>query len=412
MDMSKDMDQTPTNIYKYTANMTMVLDDENYVIDNIHIKNIAIDYNYKEMNMPMIFATVVVDTEIIDKMVQNQDKAVIILDMKRAIANSDMPDLYTDYIVDKFIYFISEDINKMQKLNEEGDEIREDFNTESMHFKLTSIGLLSLDCVNNNKKSINGVINGKLSSIMYYLTGHLPVLIEPPSRNTMISNQFIPPTNSVSQSLEYLNSLHTFYHSAYRFFIDFDCTYLLSSSGNIVKRKGDKINSIILNLKNAYDVGSKTQGMSFDEVQGVYTIDIDGALCELADNHVSEKSYSKISAANTSGSLINNKLSNRTSESVVTEKSKTVRIVNDNEGLLENMVSKLNISAIQLLVQKVDIDASIFTMNKEYIVKADDVYGTDKYNGRYILSRKRELYIREDEDSIVNVMLLLEKIPS
>ena len=49
-------------------------------------------------------------------------------------------------------------------------------------------------------------------------------------------------------------------------------------------------------------------------------------------------------------------------------------------------------------------------MNKEYIVKADEVYNTEAYNGTYILSRKRELYIREDKNFSMNTMLLLEKV--
>jgi hypothetical protein len=74
------------------------------------------------------------------------------------------------------------------------------------------------------------------------------------------------------------------------------------------------------------------------------------------------------------------------------------------------MVSYLNTSAIQLLVQKVDIDSSKFTINKEYIIKADDAYNTELYNGRYILVRKRELYVREDDNFTMNVMLLFRKV--
>ena len=48
----------------------------------------------------------------------------------------------------------------------------------------------------------------------------------------------------------------------------------------------------------------------------------------------------------------------------------------------------------------------------KFIVKADDVYNTEAYNGRYILTRKRELYIREDENFSMNTMLLFEKVTS
>lgn len=394
-----------TGIYKYTASMKYVLGEDVYYIDTMNIKSIAIDYNYKSMNMPMIFVTAAIDKKTIDKMVQNQDSGIIILDIKRCVTNSDMPDLYTDYIVDNFIYFIAEDINKNAEADYEGENAdREDI------YKLTTLGLLSLDHVNKNKKVLNGVLNGKLSSAMYYVTGHLPIVIEPPTNNVTLVNRFLPPMNSVSKALEYLNSLNVFYSSAYRFFIDFDYAYLLSSSGKAVKRKGEDIATVFLVLKNSYDEGSKLQGMITSEEQSMYQIEIDANDCELADNHVSDKSYTKINATNTSGTTSNASLSNKSESSVITTKTKNIRISNDNAGLLENMVSSLDNASIQLLVQKIDIDSSVLTMNKEYIIKGDEVYKTEAYNGRYLLTRKRELYIREDENFSMNTMLLLEKV--
>ena len=75
------------------------------------------------------------------------------------------------------------------------------------------------------------------------------------------------------------------------------------------------------------------------------------------------------------------------------------------------MQKSLDLNAIQLLVQKTDIDAEPLTMNKEYIVQADDVYHTDKYNGKYIVSRRRDLYIREDYEFVMSTSLVLKKVP-
>lgn len=397
--------QPTTNIYKYTAELNYIIGEDVYYIDTMNIKSIAIDSNYKQMNMPMIFITLSIDKRLIDKMVQNQDTGIFIFQIKRCITNSDMPDLYTDYINDKFIYFIAEDINKNDMADYEGaNEDREDI------YKLTTIGLLSLDHVNKNKKNIQGVLNGKLSSIMYYVTGHLPIVIEPPTNNTIITNRVLPPMNSVSKTLRYLNSLNVFYSTQYRFFIDFDCAYLISSSGKAVQRDDEDITTVFLVLKNSYDEGSKIQGMITSEEQAMYQIEIDANDCELADNHVSEKSYSHVNAMTTSGAKSNSDISNRSENSLILSKTRNVRISNDNSGLLDNMISSLNTSAIQLLVQKVDIDSSVLTINKEYIVKGDEVYNTEAYNGKYILTRKRELYVREDKSFSMNTMLLLEKI--
>lgn len=404
---SDTTNQTNASIYKYTAILKYILGEDVYIIDTMNIKSIAIDSNYKEMNMPMIFITASIDKNVIDLMVQNQESSVMILEVKKCITNSDMPDLYIDYIYDNFIYFIAEDINKNAEADYEGEnEDRDDL------YKLTTLGLLSLDHVNKNKKSLNVVLNGKLSSVLYYLTSHLPIVLEPPTNNVVLTNQFLPPMNSVAKSISYINSLNTLYSTPYRFFIDFYYTYLISSSGKFIKRKGEDIGTVFLTVKNSYDEGSKVQGMTTNEAQSMYQMEIDANDCELADNHVSDKSYSTVTATSTSGATADSTVTNKSEDSVIVDKTRSVRVSNDNFGLLDNMVSSLNASSIQLLVQKVDIDSEVLTVNKEYIIKADEVYNTEDYNGNYLLTRKRELYIREDEDFSINVMLLFEKVPS
>ena len=116
-----------------------------------------------------------------------------------------------------------------------------------------------------------------------------------------------------------------------------------------------------------------------------------------------------ISATNTSGVRSSIDISASTG-SIINTKTKTVRILNDNDGLLQNMISSIDNSAIQLLVQKTDIDSAVFTINKEYLIRAEHAYNTERYNGRYILSRKRELFIRDDDTFTANVMLLFKKV--
>lgn len=395
-----------TSIYKYTASLKYIVDSETNEIGTYSIKSIAIDNDYKNMNMPMIFMTVSVDRKLLDKIVQNQETGIFIFNMQKYVGNgADSSNLYEDYINDKFIYFIEEDINKNDTVDYSGpNEGREDL------FKIVTLGLLSQKCVNNNKKSINGIVSGKLSSIMYYMTSHVPVLIEPPAENKQLDNVMLPALNSTSKALEYLNNLQVFYPTKYRFFIDFDCAYLISSSGFPVEKDGDNITTIFLEILNTHKQESKSQGVILDEANNMYKLECDAIDCELSDNHVSDKSYSKLSVTNTSGDTVVTDTIDKDPESTVVAKTRSIRISNDNNGIVDNMISSIDTSAVQLLVQKTNVDSSVITMNKEYIVKADDVYGS-KYNGRYILTRKRELYIREDQDFTMNMMLLFEKIP-
>ena len=60
------------NLYKYTAEMKFVLDDDITNIDAINIKSIIVDSNYKENNMPMLFTTLTIDRKLIDKKMYKQ----------------------------------------------------------------------------------------------------------------------------------------------------------------------------------------------------------------------------------------------------------------------------------------------------------------------------------------------------
>lgn len=392
-----------TDLYKYTASVTFIDGSDVYDLETVNIRTIAIDYNYNDLNMPMIFMTLGIYKSLANKMIMKQDSAIFILNIKRAITNSDMPNLYSDYINDKFIYFITGDIDEGTLVELEEDAPDDD--------TTVTVGLLCQDHVNKNKKPVNGIIKGNLSSAMYYLTGHLPIVIEPPTNNIALENKIIPPLNSVAKSIEYLNSIHVLYNTPYRFFIDFDQAYLISSSGNGVKVRGDNINTVLITILHEDEYDAKIQGMTTNKSQELYDVLVSHKDCQLCDNTLSNKSFSKVTATNTSGNSTNATSATKSSSSNVTSKTRTIRVSNDNDGLLQNMVTKMDQSAIQILVQKTDVDSAAFSMNREYIIRAEEAYNTDAYNGRYLLVRKRELYIRDDDTFTVNVMLLLQKVP-
>lgn len=391
-----------TDIYKYYASLKYVVENTVYDIDDTSIKTIVIDNNYDELNMPMIFITLGLYKSMANKMILNQQEGTFILDIKRCVANSDMPDLFSDYINDKFIYFIAGEVDQGVDIDIENIETNDDDT-------VVTVGLLCLDHVNKNKKTMNGIVNGNLSSLMYYATSHLPILIEPPKNNVTFENKILPPMNSVAKTLKYINSLAVFYPTQYRFFIDFDRSYLISSSGNAIKASDDDITSVLITMYHIDEPEAKIQGMITNTQQSLYEIYVNSADCELSDDNISEKSFNKITA-NTDSGQTSSTLSTANS-SLLTSKTKTIRIGNGNTGLIDNMISSIDTSAIQLLIQKVDIDGSIFTINKEYIIKADNAYNTEKYNGKYLLVRKRELYIRNDDTFTMNIMLLFKKIP-
>ena len=88
---------------------------------------------------------------------------------------------------------------------------------------------------------------------------------------------------------------------------------------------------------------------------------------------------------------------------------KIIRSKNDNPNEIKNKKSELETMINQLNVNKFDLDPSIFTPNKKYKVKNYDAH-SDK-DGLFILNKKTEIYIRDDDTFSCNCMLDFAKIP-
>lgn len=397
------------NIYKYQANGYYVLGQEKYRIDYTNIKSIVIDHDFDNNNMPLIYVIMNLSSKIIDMIIRNKEQGVFILNIQKCIDNSDMPDLWTDYINDTFLYFLTEDINKTDSRDyENANEGREDV------YKEITVGMLSQKLVNNNKKTVNGILkcNNMASAVAYVIGKNRPIVMEPFEYNQALNSVFLPPKNSVAKSIEYLNALRTFYNTQYRYYMDFDVSYLLSSRGKAVPRKGDKINTVMVILRNDYNSASKLQGMSIDETNLYYKVEIPGTNAEIADYRDKSKKYVKLRYTDTSGDNDEFVIKEKQAGDNYASKTSHVRAPNDNVNLLTNAEK---FSRLYIAVNKTDLDCSVFTPNKRYSINTDEVYIGCDYSGDYLLRRKRELYYKSTETTsdsklTLSTMLYFEKV--
>lgn len=397
-----------TNTYRYTVELQYINGGTPKTINPLCVKSMIIDYDYDRNNMPLIFMTLSLDKNILDDMIINANKALINLTVYKYISNSTVQNVKTIYIREQCVYFISDDINFRKEI----DEMDKDLTQNENLYKITTIGLMKLANINNNKKSFNSVIKGiTMVNLIYNCTNHMPMLIEALDYNKSIAQVIFPPINSVSMALKYLNeNVCAFYKTSYRFFMDFDATYLLSSAGKPVIKKGEQsaCNAVSIDIKAAIADESKIQGMYTDGKQKIYRITVNSLDTTMNINKQTEKSFKNIAASTAREPSSTN--INVNNSGYINSKTHLVRLANDNTGLLANLKSDAENSSIILDINKNDIDSSVITMNKEYIVKSYNVYKNS--DGRYLLSRKRELYLREDDGFIMNTMITLRKIIS
>lgn len=392
-------------LYKYVAKITTTFngtDGKPIVLDSLRIKSIIADYSYDTHSMPLIYATVVLSYEQVNIFKNNIDKNTVVLNIQKYIENSDMPGLKIDYINQECIFYMNTDAGK----NKEQALIPEEERMPDYGYILT-LGLIAKDHVNKNKTTINGIVNnGTLSSTVFYILKDHKLLMEPFSYNTQLKQVFIPPMKSVNSTLGYLNRISTFYETPYRFFMDYDCTYLMSSSGFALKKKGEDITSISIKLFKEFDEANM-DGMEEDKENKMYILNVSASNSNLIENKVTKSTYSDIRGINTTGDTVSVELAK---SPIINSNTSNVRLSNENKQLIENMRTTALFNSAVISITKNRVDSSIFTINKRYHINADDVYGTE-YSGVYILSNKKEVYAQEGENLTMGLLLVFKKVP-
>lgn len=399
---------TNTNsIYKYNASITLAFDEENPIeIDKLHIKGVVIDYDYDEKNFPLIYVTISIEKDLRKILTEHQTSGTIIFTLKKFIENGDLPGLEVDYINDKFIYF-------MPNSASEATEERKITNPESVAdiTEIYTLGLISLDHINKSKKALNSIIKrGTKSSIIYYILQGHNLLIEPLAYNSIMTNCILPPMSSVSKALKYLNNIEVFYDTPYRFFMDFDITYLISSSGTAIERKGEVYNDVIITIKDVYDEANM-EGMITDKENLTYTLTTSSSFSNAVDSSISTKGYDKLTASTSTGTKLDATVTDIDSNSGIKSKASNLRIANNNTGLMSNIEFKNKLNLVTMIVSTTKVDASIFTINKRYLLNTDESYGSS-YTGSYLLVAKREAYYPEGNSLSLNISLTFKKIPT
>ena len=389
------------NSYKYNIQLTYMKDDIEINLDYKNILTMAIDYNYEKKNMPTLLIRVGIDKSIIDHMISNKNNTIILSITKFKESNG--IHIRKPVIKSEFFYFLdnnmsfTDDIDYGNKENKENKDI----------YKIISLGLIQKDIVLNNKTLINTVYKDThLLDIICDVFKEKNLVIEPFVNNDDVKCLIVPPMETVSKFLTYLDDRYTFYNTPYRFFYDFNKTYLLSSSGRGVPVKNEKYNAIFIYVDNTITDQSKFDGMKEDSELKAYMINVDAAAINISVDKATTISYNQIIGVNSEGEYqsvnINSNLDG--------DRYKVTRINNERFDILDNLKNELESNNIVINIIKGELDSTVFTLNKEYYIKNYNKLA-DK-NGKFLLSAKKEIYIKESEYFNMTTILTLKKCPS
>lgn len=387
-------------VLKYINNTNIEVE-----IDSDQLQYILIDKDFDNMNMPVITIFGSIEKNILDDMIRHSNDNLVTLGIYKYDNTNQRDNVTEKYFNDKFIYIINEDVSRTDKLDNPNGI---DSKTGNRQYKEVTIFLIQQSAINNNRQTINGVYhNASMNSLILQSTNYLGnMLLEPINYDTKFDQVIIPPIDSISKYIKYLNdNLGTFYDSPYRFFIDFDTTYLVSSSGNAIRARNQYIYTIAIDIREIDINVSEEPGAYVDLKAGKYTIGIDSSKVEYVKNHVSNKLVNKVTVINSKGDVFQQDIEDNKAK-VTNTINQIMNVCNNDQNTINPISYSVESSNITLTIVKNNLDASLFTLNKEYIIN-DPVH--EDYAGKYILIHVQQLFVKQNGSFIMSTVLQFKR---
>lgn len=412
-----------TNIsdyYSYRATLFFVDSENNSTteISQDNIRSILIDKNFEDLNQPVLMLSVSVDKKILNRIIETQEDSLMSLTLYKV--NENNPDYIGDKVLeDLFIYMTDEDISYTNELDYNNDE-----HDRNDLFRNITFYLLKRDTVNNMNQVINTCNRGNRSIVgdkvfiepitmtdllMRVADYFWPLLIEPLQHNPNFDQVVIPPVTKVSDYIEYLNdNLYTFYDSGYRFFVDYDSAYIVSESGNKVEHRNEDYSTVIIEIGELLSLDHGRQGLIVDDNNSCYRIFLPVTYTKFTKNPFTKRMVTNVTSLTSSGEVSSkNILENITKNN--TAKTKLFITKTSNPNIASNIESGLQNRNITLDINKPDLDASIFTVNKEYIIR-NQVH--PEYDGKYLIQNVKQVFLKQDNKFKMSTLIRFAKIES
>lgn len=398
-------------VYKYRVHLEYFQSSTNksITIPYDHISYIGIDKDFENTNMPVVALVMSIDKNLLDDMIIYQDTNYLTLNVTKYDSNNQKDGVGTSYISQRFIYITSDNNinpNKNIEYKEDGTPV-----TTNEVLKDITIFLMPKDIITNSRQIINGIFHNTTTTSMALLpTNYIgKMLIEPIQYDKKYDQIIIPPQDSISSYLEYLNSMSVFYDTNYRFFMDFDTTYLLSSSGKITKSKLQNIYTININiLPVSYTdpQNNDSVGMIIDTTTNKAELRVLSNCVEYVRNNITNKLVNEVVTINSNGEVINKIIDDNKAKNLGVIKN-TVVLSSDDNNAINNITSNITNNKTVITIMLQGLDGSQFTMNKEYIIN-DFTY--KDMNGRYLIIQNKQLFVKQDELFTLMTVLTFKKI--
>ncbi len=385
---------TSRQAFNASVNLSFLLDKQNIIIAPERIKYIIIDTNYESEVMPKIYMNISVDTSLYNYITNYRDQGRFKLRITRKNLFSSTS--LGDVIVDEDFAYIPSTTNAdyLRDVSEGG--------SSDDSYKNIIIGLISIRIINNLRKSFNQIYNNiDQQTLVGIATEGLNIIVQSLNYNMKYDSILIPPVSTRNEFLKFIFDLDNFYNTNYLFFMDFKRSYLLARDGIGVPNSDDPLNDVYIDIKSLSNDTSYYDGI--DIINKSYYLYVN----PVDSNVIVPDGISKIvNRLIVIDDDIELQQLDVTLNSSFNETIKDMFVRTNNGSIVKNELEQSNVI---VEISKKQVDGYSFTPNKSYIVHNFGNYG--KYNGKYILSGKKEYFrVTAGGDFISSCYLALRKV--
>lgn len=369
------------------------------------VKYILIDHDFKKRIMPVIYLKLNITEALYNKMVPQQGLGKIYLNIYRTRKTGSTSSAAKKVIYDAFEYYMTDDPNAHKTLDTEASSI-----DNGTSYRTCYIGLIKSELYKQNKKNFEGVFKDtNIMSLVQNATNGMKMVIQPFVNNTELKSFTCPAVLSVGQFISYLNSQYSFYNGAYIYYMDFDKTYLRSNDGSYIDAQDDDLRYIAIDVRDLSNHNSFVSGQIADDAQDAYVIYISASDAQISVDRVTSELTGTVSAVSSStGEIIN---ATQVDTSAITNIASDIEanaiITSIDPNAASNAATRISENTNTLVITKADMDARIFTPNKQYLLC--NYEDNAKYCGVYYLVEKKEVYLRTGAQLTCQMTITLKK---
>ena len=362
----------------YTATVELAFDNNGVrtEIDSEKIIFVMIEHDYENQVLPIIYISMSASNELYSDIIKYKDSAKFYLNIKRTNKNS-LASISKESITGTFNY-----IPSATNPNYQEDLTRSDDFLDNSYRRIM-IGLVSIELTNKLRKSFNGIYNNiDQNTLIGMALEDTNCVIETNPYNQEYPSIMIPPIASRYQMLNFIFKKDNFYDTNFRYFMDFERSYLLSKRGDAIESGDGQLSSIIVDIRSVTEEESYYNGIEIKN--GAYYIYINPSNSNVILNEGTEKVANQIISVDEDIDVQKLDLEINNTEG---SETKHMFVRTDNAALYKN---ELETDTIITEIVKQHIDGSVFTPNKSILVNNYGEYS--KYDGKYLMIYKREFY--------------------